>query len=113
MVVAWKEIAFRGGEHELLVFSDGTTAFVVCTEQDSHDTLLEVRYSNGAVSELRNTVDTSELIDSPRIFVFQGSDQAEVLIFGGEVACYLRSDGAMQYLPTFRAKGGVEYWRTK
>jgi len=102
---------------EVLKFPDGKTAEI---EQASvYPTILgscdlRVQSASSRVVVLSNVVDTDYRLDTPRVFVFTGSDPSLVMIFGGEVAYRLTSDGQLDdSIPTHRKYADVGLWTTE
>lgn len=114
-----------------LRFPDGMWADVQCCACDPDVDSFEIRLLGGDETMaarrdclrvrmpghdeivLRAAVDTTELLEWPRLFVITGRRSDEVLTFGGEFAYRLASDGRVRHaLPTFRRRGEEEYWDT-
>jgi hypothetical protein len=64
-------------------------------------------------SVLVGAVDVSEQIDGPRVFSFEGARSDLLMLFGGENAYWIGTDGkATAELALFRTWGNAEYWTT-
>jgi hypothetical protein len=76
------------------------------------DDALCLTLPSGEESRFLGAADVSELIDDPRIHILTGAKSDEVLIFGGERALRLSSQGVTGEIATFREWRFAEYFAT-
>ncbi len=105
----WTEITLRGVQP--LQFGGKRVGTVERRETGDRIDGLAIHFDAGPHVELRASVDVSEQLECPRVFVIEGAPRDAFLLFGGEKAYWLTSDGAVKAeSPLFRKWGEEEFW---
>jgi hypothetical protein len=105
----WTEITLRGVQS----LQVGGRRVGTVERRETADRIdgLSIHFDTGPHLELRAAVDVSEQLECPRVVVIEGAPRDVFLLFGGEKAYWLTSDGAVKAeFPLFRKWGEEEFW---
>jgi hypothetical protein len=108
----WTEIELN--QAKPLWFCNREIAVIERRISKSRVDILKIHFHEGVDLELDAAVDVSELLNFPRVFVFESAPRDMFALFGGEKMYWLTIEGCVKAeISTFREWGYEEYWKTQ
>jgi len=113
-IVAVRISEVQLGEPQEHAFLDGRTVQCKFYRERDGTYHLSLSFPSGNNLDLPRGIDSSELLDCPRIFVLESARSERVIFLGGEFAFWVSRDGVeLDSMSIFREWGLEEYYDTE